>query len=73
MRRVSRLHGGLKPPRANRPFQQVRYRPEPDPYRLNDIAAFITSLHRNGPVAGIVYCRSRASVRGLPFHRKNSC
>jgi bloom syndrome protein len=59
-------------------YYEVRYRPEPDQYRLNDIAKFISALHnkapvdpknsaRKTPVSGIVYCRSRASVGRKPL------
>lgn len=53
-------------------YYEVRYRPEPDPFRLSDIAKFILATQSKAPVdldnggkkqviSGIVYCRSRAS------------
>lgn len=58
----------LKPPRL-----QVRYRPEPDHDRLEDVKAYILALHKRAPpndtdptkrpvVSGIIYCRSKALV-----------
>lgn len=52
---------------------QVRYRPEPDHDRLEDVKAYILALHKRAPpntedptkrtvVSGIIYCRSKALV-----------
>lgn len=53
--------------------RQVRYRPEPDPYRIKDVEAFIKSMSSNAPVdpinphnrvavTGIIYVRAKNNV-----------
>lgn len=53
--------------------EQVRYRPEPDPYRIKDLEVFIKATRKKAPldslnpaqkpvVAGIIYCRARKMV-----------
>lgn len=56
----------------NRPnlFYEVRYRAEPDPERAMDVAKFISNMQtraKGQSVAGIVYCRSRASVSAAAY------
>ncbi|GHJ89818.1 hypothetical protein NliqN6_6220 [Naganishia liquefaciens] len=52
-------------------YYEVRYRPEPDHDRLEDVKAYILALHKRAPpnienpakrsiVSGIIYCRSKA-------------
>ena len=52
---------------------QVRYRPEPDQYRIKDVEMFIKAFAKKAPVdpldpekrtpvSGIIYCRARAMV-----------
>ncbi|KAI5450400.1 hypothetical protein NCC49_003182, partial [Naganishia albida] len=52
-------------------YYEVRYRPEPDHDRLEDVKAYIHALHKRAPpdstnpekrsvVSGIIYCRSKA-------------